>query len=83
VSVLKFRRSRFFCFKYLNHSVTNDLSDAVSRREIHKVFLRANILARKFHNYLEVLCTTATAIADAITLLGMYYVELTPFAYYN
>jgi len=39
------------CFKYLGHFITNNLSDDEDiRREIRKMFMRTNILLRKFYN---------------------------------
>jgi hypothetical protein len=38
-------------FKYLGHIITNDLTDDVDiQREIRSMFVRANILARRFMN---------------------------------
>jgi hypothetical protein len=45
-------------FKYLGHMITNDLTDDIDiQREIRSMFVRANILARRFMN-----CSTSVKV---------------------
>ena len=61
-------------FKYLGHIITNNLSDDDDiRREIRNMFIRTNILLRKFHN-----CSTSVKRV----LFNTYYLCLYDVAFW-